>query len=314
MGGVVLALAGAVAVSLASVAAGATPTAPGDPAQLPPVGILGGGPLPGTGLIGPPAGALGLPLPSVGGAASRPAQGDIAYGSDPRQRLDLYLPATGGAAAPVVLFVHGGGWSIGDKAQFGWVGEQLAAQGVVTALTNYRLSPAVQHPEHTKDVARALAWLYRHAARHGGDPTRLYLVGHSAGAHMAALVALDRTYLAAEGLSPAVVRGVVGVAGPTYDLDAGYAQTPIAPLLYTAFGPDPTRWAQAAPVRYVHPYAPSFLLVYGMADTQALPLSTQALATALQRNGVPAQVETLPGQDHFGALGAALTAVRRFVQ
>ncbi|HLI26453.1 MAG TPA: alpha/beta hydrolase [Chloroflexota bacterium] len=313
MGGAWLALAGVVAVGLAGGAARVTPAEPMGPAQVPPVGVVSG-PLPGTGLIGPPAGALGLPLTPPGGLmTSRPAQSDVAYGADPRQRLDLYLPATRGGA-PVVLFVHGGGWSIGDKAQFGWVGEQLAAQGVVAALANYRLSPAVQHPEHTKDVARAAAWLYRHAASYGGEPTRLYLVGHSAGAHLAALVALDRSYLVAEGLTPAIVRGVVGIAGPTYDLDASYAQTPIAPLLYAAFGPDPTRWAQAAPVRYVQPYAPGFLLIYGTADTQALPLSTQALAAALQRSGVPVQVEPLAGQDHFGVLGAALAEVRRFAQ
>ncbi len=312
MGGAMATLAGVVAVSLASVL---VPTAP---AQLPPVSGVGLGPvpLPGVGLIGPPAGALGLPPASMGSTttAGPPAQTDVAYGGDPRQRLDLYLPATRTGAVPAVLFVHGGGWSIGDKAQFAWLGQQLAAQGVVTALANYRLSPAVQHPEHTKDVARAVAWLYRNAAAYGGDPAHLYVVGHSAGAHMAALVALDRSYLLAEGLSLAIVRGVVGIAGPTYDLDANYAQTPIAPLLYAAFGPDTARWAQAAPVRYVQPYAPSFLLVYGTADNQALPLSTQVLATALQRSGVPTQVETLPGQDHFGVLSAALPAIRRFVQ
>jgi len=296
---------------------------------LPGTGLIGapGGSmaLPGTGLIGAPPGVLGQPIgPPMNGAmgqappglaaTGRPARADVAYGADARHRLDVYSPVGSVGPAPLVLFVHGGGWAIGDKNQFGWVGEQLAQQGVVAAVMNYRLSPTVQHPEHTKDVARALAWLHRNGAQLGGDPHRLYVAGHSAGAHMAALVALDRSYLLAEGLNSAILKGVIGIAGPSYDLDARYAQSPIAPILQSAFGADVGKWGQAAPVRYVQPYAPNFLLIYGTADNQALPLSTQSLATALQQGGVPTQLETLQGQDHFSVLGAALPIMRRFMQ
>jgi acetyl esterase/lipase len=216
--------------------------------------------------------------------------------------------------APMLLFVHGGGWSIGDKSQFGWVGEQLAAQGMLVALTNYRLSPAVQHPAHTQDVARAVAWLYRNGPLSGGDPARLYVMGHSAGAQMAALVALDRTYLGVEGLTPANIRSVVGIAGPAYDLDTPYAATPMASLLYPAFGPDTSRWSLAAPLHYVQPYAPSFFLIHGSNDQQAPLSSTQAMATALQQQGVPTKVELLQGPDHMGVLSAALPLVRVYMQ
>jgi acetyl esterase/lipase len=214
----------------------------------------------------------------------------------------------------MLLFVHGGGWASGDKAELRWLAEKLAREGVLVALANYRLSPAVQHPAHAQDVARAAAWLYRHGAEHGGDPARLYLAGHSAGAHLAALVSLDATYLAAEGLDRGVVRGVAGIAGAAYDLDARYASTPIAQLLAGAFGKDPARWAEAAPVRYVDKDAPSVLLIHGLQDTQAPATSAQVFAQALKRDGVSVKLELLPGHEHGTALIAALPSLRAFVQ
>src|SRR5439155_21268384 len=98
-------------------------------------------------------------------------------------------------------------------------------------LANYRLSPVVQHPTHAQDVARAVAWCHRQGARYGGTPPRLCLMGHSSGAHLAALVALDATYLAAEGLDRAVSHGVIGIAGAGFDLDARHGMSPVAPLL-----------------------------------------------------------------------------------
>lgn len=237
---------------------------------------------------------------------------DLAYGPDPRHRLDLYRPAST-EPAPLLLFVHGGGWSSGDKGQYGWLGVQLAREGLLVAVTNYRLSPAVQHPQHAQDVAAATAWLYRHGAEYGGDPRRLYLAGHSAGAHLVALVALDARYLAAEGLSASVIAGVAGFAGAAYDLDARYAATPLAPLLAPAFGSDPARWADAAPLRYVKPDAPPFLLVHGLLDMQAPAASAQTFAAALQQQGVRTTVYLLPQLDHFTALWSGLATLPPFV-
>src|SRR5205823_8418004 len=198
-------------------------------------------------------------------------------------------------------------------AQYGWVGEQLARDGILVALVNYRLSPAVQHPAHVQDVAKAIAWVERNAASYGGDPQRLSLIGHSAGAHLAALVALDPTYLQAEGYPISIVRSVVGIAGAGYDLDAYYASTPLASMMASAFGQDTSRWAAAAPVRYVQPYAPQFFLTHGMTDSSAPVSSTQTFAAALTREGVPLKLEILPNEDHVGIVVTVLPAVAAYV-
>jgi acetyl esterase/lipase len=172
----------------------------------------------------------------------------------------------------------------------------------------------VQHPAHARDVAAAVAWLYRHATEYGGDPARLTLIGHSAGAHLAALVALDPSYLAEQGLSAAVIQRVVGIAGTGYDLDARYAATPLAPVLNTVFGTDTSQWALAAPLRYVTGSAPRFYLLHGLNDTSAPSASTQVFAAALQEAGVPTQLDLLPGQDHVGVVIAALPLIHRLLQ
>jgi acetyl esterase/lipase len=263
----------------------------------------------------PGAGPGLLPVPGMpfGDPSGVPAA-DVAYGSDPLQHLDIYQARNSSGPAPMLLFVHGGGWSIGDKSELSWLGAKLAEQGVLVAVANYRLSPAVQHPAHAQDVARAVAWLYRNGANYGGDPQRLYLGGHSAGAHLASLVALDGTFLTAEGLSPSVVRSVVGVSGAGYDLDARYAASPLAQLFYAAFGKDPTRWALAAPLHYVDHAAPPFLLIHGLEDTQAPAAGAQNFAQALKKDGGQIRLELLPGLEHGTALLAALPALRAFVQ
>jgi acetyl esterase/lipase len=214
----------------------------------------------------------------------------------------------------MLLFVHGGGWSIGDKTELSWLGAKLAQQGLLVAVANYRLSPAVQHPAHAQDVARAAAWLYRNGARYGGDPQRLYVGGHSAGAHLASLVALDGTYLAAEGLGTSIVRSVVGVSGAGYDLDARYVASPLAQLFFAAFGKDPARWALAAPLHYVSAGAPPFLLVHGLNDLEAPAAGAQAFADALRRDGAKIRLELLPGLDHQGTLLVSLPSLRSFLQ
>jgi acetyl esterase/lipase len=245
--------------------------------------------------------------------ARAPTHADISYGDGSQQRLDLYLPERRGGA-PVVLLLHGGAWTVGDKTDYGPVGDQLARNGAVVALVNYRLSPAVQHPAHAQDVAAAVAWLYRHATEYGGDPARLTLIGHSSGAHLAALVALDPSYLADQGLTAAVIQRVVGIAGAGYDLDARYATTPLAAVLNTVFGTDSSQWALAAPLRYVTGSALRFYLLHGLNDTSAPAASTQVFAAALQEAGVPTQLDLLPGQDHTGVVIAALPLIHRLLQ
>jgi acetyl esterase/lipase len=293
---------------------------PGGP-MLPP-GAAPGMP-PGTAPGMPPGAAPGLSpgippgfAPWSGGQPSAPGvtvQADLAYGTDPLQHLDLYQPSADGPV-PMLLFVHGGGWSIGDKSELSWLGAKLAEQGVLVAVTNYRLSPAVQHPAHAQDVARAVAWLYRNGANYGGDPQRLYVGGHSAGAQLASLVALDGTYLAAEGLGTNVVHSVVGVSGAGYDLDARYVASPLVQLFAAAFGKDPTRWALAAPLHYVDKNAPPFLLVHSLNDAEAPAIGAEVFARALKADGAQVRLDLLPGFDHQTALLAALPSLRAFVQ
>src|SRR5437762_7696990 len=132
-----------------------------------------------------------------------------------KHKLDLFLPK-GQKEFPVVLFVHGGAWLHGDKSFLGIysaVGMFFARHGIGAVVTNYRLSPAVQHPEHVKDVARAFAWTYKNIDKYGGRADQIFVCGHSAGAHLVSLLATDETYLKAVGLTPKCVKGVIPISG-----------------------------------------------------------------------------------------------------
>ena len=171
-------------------------------------------------------------------------------------RLDLYLPK-GQKDFPVVFFVHGGAWMRGDKNHFGIyarLGRCLARHGIGMVSINYRLSPAVKHPEHIKDVARAFAWTHKNIARYGGRADELFVAGHSAGGHLAALLATDERYLKAHGLGLRAIRGAIPVSG-LYTL-------PDYPLLHRVFGKDPAVLRDASPVNHISAAAPPFLIIY----------------------------------------------------
>jgi len=160
-------------------------------------------------------GFLAVNAPAFFGPFTRHA--DIAYGSDPQHRLDVYVPDEAAAVlSPVVVFWHGGHWRFGDKRDYRFVGAALAGSGFNAVLPNYRHYPQVKMPGFMDDAARAALWSAAHAGDYGGDPRRLYLMGHSAGAHMAALLTLDARYLAAAGEPAPQVAGVVGLSG-AYD-------------------------------------------------------------------------------------------------
>lgn len=180
---------------------------------------------------------------------------------DKKDRLDLYVPA-GAKNAPVVVSIHGGLLRQGDKSEEVYVGQQLAAAGFVTAVINYRLSPGVAHPAHAEDAAAAVAWVKQHAAEHGGDPSRLFVTGHSAGGYLAALIALDSRYLAAHQLSPRDLRGVVPVSAFFYVERAGVA--PDRPK--DTWGADPSLWPQTSPASYLRADAPPMLVLYADGD------------------------------------------------
>ncbi|HZV92811.1 MAG TPA: alpha/beta hydrolase, partial [Caldimonas sp.] len=140
---------------------------------------------------------------------------DIAYGALPRQRLDVYTPvsASPGAGWPVVVFFYGGNWTSGQRGEYKFMGEALASRGILTIVADYRLYPEVTYPGFLEDCAKAMAWGFEHAKSLGGDPKRIFVMGHSAGAYNAAMLALDPRWL---GDARKAVRGFIGLAGP-YD-------------------------------------------------------------------------------------------------
>ena len=226
---------------------------------------------------------------------------EVAYGEGPRQRYDVYhaldslgRPLT--TPAPVVIFVHGGSWESGDKRGYAWVGEALAQLGFVAVLPNYGLMPGTRFPDFVEDVARAVTHARARVAEWGGDTARVVLMGHSAGAHLAALVAYDARYLAKQGTTPAILSGFVGLSGP-YDFLFD------TPLLRRTFAGPPAREYDALPVHFVTPRSLRTLLVMGNDDRTVNPRNTRSLAAALRQAAVPVEELWVPGT-HGVSVGA----------
>lgn len=146
-------------------------------------------------------------------------QKDVRYGDADRQILDIYAPE-GAKGLPVVFWIHGGGWQVGDKSDVALKPKLFTEHGMVFVSTNYRLLPNVEMETIIADVAKSLGWVHAHIAEHGGDPKRIFVGGHSAGAQLAALVCTDDRYLKAEGVPFSVLKGCVPVDGDTYDIPA----------------------------------------------------------------------------------------------
>lgn len=217
-----------------------------------------------------------------------------AYGAEARQRLDVYAPEHAAGPLPVVVFFYGGGWNSGDRGGYGFAARAIAAKGFVVVVPDYRLVPAVRFPAFVDDAAAAIRWTVEHIAASGGDPARIAVAGHSAGAHIALLVTLDRHYLAAAGV-PGAIKAAVGLAGP-YDflpLDATSA--------IDAFGAAPNK-VLTQPIHFARADAPPVLLLTGDADDVVRPRNTAALAAALRALGAPVAVRTYPGVGHIGIL------------
>lgn len=198
-------------------------------------------------------------------------------------KLDVYTP-NGARNAPVVVFFFGGRWSSGDKETYKFVGQALASRGFVAVIPNVRLYPEVRFPQFIGDGARALKWTRAQIATYGGDPAKLFVMGHSSGAHIAAMLALNEEYLKDVGGSRTWLRGMIGLAGP-YDF------LPItAPDLRDLFGP-PEAFARTQPVFFVDGQNPPLLLMHGE-DDEVVPVgNTHKLAQAVTRRGGP--VETV---------------------
>lgn len=216
------------------------------------------------------------------------------YGPDPAQRIEVVVPQAA-SPRPVVVFIHGGGWHSGAPGEYHFIGRTFARAGYVTVLPGYRLNAAGVYPRMLEDSAAALRWVADNVAKYGGDPDRVYLVGHSAGAYNVVMLSLERQWLGRQGLPDSFVKGTVGLAGP-YDF---YPFT--SDSARNAFGhvADP---AQTQPVSYARGDAPPLLLVHGSEDETVKPRNSLALATAMTAKGAPTEAVVLDGVGHAGIL------------
>jgi acetyl esterase/lipase len=228
--------------------------------------------------------------------AARSAK-DVVFGPDPRQRLDIYAPENGNGHNPVLVFFYGGSWASGYRQGYAFAAKAFAARGFTVVVPDYRLVPDVHFPAFIEDGASAVAWTLANIAEHRGDPARVSLIGHSAGAYIAMMLALDAQWLRAASIDPKRIRAAVGLAGP-YD--------------FYPFRVDATRnafgkaadGAATQPVNFARADAPPTFLAYGADDRLVLPKNSLALAAALTKAGAPVTVKAYPDLGHVGIVTA----------
>ncbi|GAA5484151.1 alpha/beta hydrolase [Haloferula sargassicola] len=246
---------------------------------------------------------IALILPAAAGEVLR----DIPYvrGGTGQQKLDIYLPDHAAEGRhPVVIAIHGGGWKLGNRSMPRFVQPKtrwLNREGFIVVSIGYRLTPEVRHPAHIQDVCAAIAWVQKNIARHHGDPDQLYLLGHSAGAHLAALAGTDFDRLQKAGADPAAIRGVILLDGAGYDIPgelAGEMSFPALRQMYLdAFTADPKVQRDASPIHHADHRCPPFLLLHVTTRADST-LQSQRLAAALEKHGGFAKVVAVPGKTH----------------
>ncbi|MES2185168.1 MAG: alpha/beta hydrolase [Pseudomonadota bacterium] len=234
------------------------------------------------------------------------AETGLAYGPDPRQRLDVYRPTgtPGATRPPVVVFFYGGAWSHGNRADYRFVGEALASRGAIVVVADYRLSPQVRYPVFVQDSALAVRWAADHAESLGSDAQHLVLMGHSAGAYNAAMLALDPRWLGVVGMAPGQLMAWIGLAGPYDFLPIGDPETQVA-FQWPDTPPD------SQPMAHASAKAPRTLLMVSEQDKVVDPQrNTLALARKLQLLGVPVTLHQYPRVSHVTLIGSVATPLR----
>ncbi|MFM0669947.1 alpha/beta hydrolase [Paraburkholderia sediminicola] len=238
------------------------------------------------------------------------AENGVAYGNAPRQKLDVYVPTTNASPAashgrPVVVFFYGGSWQSGSRSSYLFVGAALASRGFVAVLPDYRTWPDTAFPGFVDDAATAVRWARDHAAEFGGDPSRIFLMGHSAGAHIVMLLATDGRYLAAQQMSKSDISGVIGLAGP-YDF------LPLHDATLEEIFPPALR-AASQPINFVVGDEPPMFLAAGQRDTTVDPGNTDRLAAKLRASGdADVEVKHYPRVGHALLVGAFAGPLRGF--
>ncbi|MBC7778597.1 MAG: alpha/beta hydrolase [Proteobacteria bacterium] len=221
----------------------------------------------------------------------------IAYGTHPRQQLDVYAPLDTKTPAPVLVFIYGGNWNSGNRDFYRFVGEAFAARGIVTVIPDYRLYPEVKFPDFLVDSANATRWAIDNAAKFGGDPKRVYIGGHSAGAYNAAMVALDPRYARAAGFDSTQLAGFVGLAGP-YDF------LPLTGSITRAVFGFPDTSPATQPINFVSSRAPRSLLLYAPNDNIVGRHNSENLSTKLREAGVDVRLVPYDGLGHRTLVGS----------
>jgi acetyl esterase/lipase len=215
---------------------------------------------------------------------------NVPYDTSRNLRLDIYSPQ-GARNAPVVLFFFGGRWTEGRKDDYRFVGEALSSRGFIGVVADYRLYPQVRFPEFVDDGARAVAWLHANVGNYGGSPDKIFVMGHSSGAHIAAMLAIKEEYLSRAGGSRSWLRGMIGLSGP-YDF------MPITdPTLRDLFAP-PEKFEQSQPVLYAEGDNPPMLLMHGEDDEIVFVKNTRSMAAAVKKSGGPIETVIYPKMSH----------------
>jgi acetyl esterase/lipase len=217
---------------------------------------------------------------------------DIAYGSDPKQKLDIYLPKKKPVGAPVFVYIHGGGFFEGDRLHYGYVAGPMANNGIITVVMSYRLTPQFRFPDQPQDVEQALAWVYHNIKSYGGNRNRIYIAGHSAGAILAAYVAVKTDWLARMSLPANLIKGSVPISA-RYDLRKAVSNRPSE---YTS---TPESQEQASPILHIeHP--PRRMIVARGGLEEAIDKPSQEFAEKLREKGSRVEVIVGDGLDHDG--------------
>ncbi|MFC4720941.1 alpha/beta hydrolase [Geojedonia litorea] len=203
----------------------------------------------------------------------------VDYG-DNKDKLDIYMPANA-KEVPVIVYFHGGRLLDGNKDWAAPIAPEIVKAGIGLVSANYRLSPEVQHPAHVKDAAAATAWVLKHIAHYGGDPKKVYVGGHSAGGYLAALLALDFTYLQDHDLEDTLA-GAVIISPFLYVEETAKDRIEWKPVFKTIWGTDPEDWLKASVSPHIKPNRNNFLLIYGDADLEWRKLQVQRFAQAMK--------------------------------
>lgn len=218
---------------------------------------------------------------------------NLAYGEGARQTLDVYVPkAKQQKPLPVVVFFYGGAWNGGDKQDYLFMAQAMASRGVIAVVPDYRLYPQVRYPDFLRDCAHAVAWTRREIERYGGDPDRIFVMGHSAGAYNAAMLALDPRWLRAEGMEPGMLKGWIGLAGP-YE----FLPIKLPAVRPVFFHPDYPPGSQ--PIAYASNASPPAFLGTAIEDSTVDPVrNSQQMAGKLRSEGVAVTEKRYERVDH----------------